>query len=169
MFAAENNNGGAEINTVIEGYNVSDTGIAETTPLYSMNATLESGELSEVDLGGWLFAGSFLISMTADSNVSMYLDEAAETLNSYFSSSDFGSDNWFELVEDGGGLGEWIINVNVSTTGEIIQPSFNVYRSVDGGDFNATFNGMELTDNIYVDNLVSNGALLNTLLIVVLC
>ena len=157
MFAAENNNGEAEINTVIEGYNVSNTGIAETTPLYSMNATLESGELSEVDLGGWLFAGSFLISMTADSNVSMYVDEAAETFNSYFSSSDFGSDNWFELVEDGGGLGEWIINVNVSTTGEIIQPSFNVYRSVDGGDFNATFNGMDLTDNIYVDNFVSNG------------
>ena len=58
-----------------------------------------------------------------------------------FHSSDFGTDNWFELVEDGGGLGEWIINVNVSTTGEIIQPSFNVYRSVDGGDFNATLMG----------------------------
>ena len=68
MFAAENNNGGSDINTVIEGYNVSNTGIAETTPLYSMNATpCTSGELSEVDLGGWCnFAGgSFLISMTA--------------------------------------------------------------------------------------------------------
>ena len=157
MFAAENNNGGSDINTIIEGYNVSSTGLAETTPVYSMNATLSSGELSEVDLGGWVFDGSFLISMTADSNVSMYVDEAAETFNSYFSSSDFGSNNWYELVEDGGGLGEWIINVTVSTTGDIIQPSFNVYRSVDGDDFNATFNGMELTDNIYVDNFVSNG------------
>ena len=157
MFAAENNNGDSDINTVIEGYNVSSTGLAETTPVYSMNATLESGELSEVDLGGWEFGGSFLISMTADSNVSMYVDEAAETYNSYFSSSDFGSNNWYELVADGGGLGEWIINVTVSTTGEIIQPEFNVYRSVDGDDFNATFNGMGLTDNVYIDNFVSNG------------
>ena len=156
MFAAESNSG-SDINTVIEGYNVSSTGLAETTPVYSMNASLVSGELSEVDLGGWVFEGSFLISMSADSNVSMYVDESAETFNSYFASADFGSDNWYELVEDGGGLGEWIINVTASTTGDIVQPEFNVYRSVDGDDFNATFNGMGLTDNIYVDNFVSNG------------
>ena len=157
-FGAEHNDPTVtDIPTVIEGYNVSPTGIAETTPLYSLNATLTSGDLSQVDIPDWTFEGSFLISMQADSNVSMYVDETAQTFYSYFRSDDFGFTGWYELVEDGGGTGEWLISVNVSTTGEIIEPEFNVYRSVDGGGFNPTFNGMGLSTNEYIDNFVSNG------------
>lgn len=159
MFAASHNDQSiTDINTVIEGYNVSPTGIPATTPLYSTDAILTSGDLSEVVLDNWVFDGSFLISMTADSNISMFVDEAAETFNSYFKSSDFGSSDWFSLVDDGGGSGEWIINATVSTTGNTVEPEFNVYRSIDGGIYNQTFNGMGLDDNTYVDNFVSNGS-----------
>ena len=60
MFAAEqDDNNGGTITTVVEGYNVSPTGIADTQPIYTENAVLTSGNLSVVDLPDWEFGGSF--------------------------------------------------------------------------------------------------------------
>ena len=157
MFAAEENENGGEIQTVVEGYNVSPTGIPDTQPIYTENAVLTSGNLSVVDLPDWEFGGSFLIAFVADSNVSMYVDEGATTFNSYFKSSDFGSEDWYELVADGGGSGEWIISPTVSTTGEVMAPVYNVYRSVAGGGYNPTFNGMGISTTSYTDNFVQLG------------
>ena len=158
MFAAEESeNTGGDIQTVVEGYNVSPTGIPDTQPIYTENAVLTSGNLSVVDLPDWEFGGSFLIAFVADSNVAMYVDEGATTFNSYFKSADFGSEDWYELVADGGGSGEWIISPTVSTTGEVMAPIYNVYRSVAGGGFNATFNGMGITTTSYTDNFVQLG------------
>ena len=158
MFAAEESeNTSGDIQTVVEGYNVSPTGIPDTQPIYTENAVLTSGNLSVVDLPDWEFGGSFLIAFVADSNVAMYVDEGATTFNSYFKSADFGSEDWYELVADGGGSGEWIISPTVSTTGEVMAPIYNVYRSVAGGGFNATFNGMGISTTSYTDNFVQLG------------
>ena len=158
MFAAEqDDNNGGTITTVVEGYNVSPTGIADTQPVYTENAVLTSGNLSVVDLPDWEFGGSFLIAFVADSTVAMYVDEGATTFNSYFKSADFGTEDWYELVADGGGSGEWIISPTVSTTGNVMAPIYNVYRSVAGGGFNPTFNGMGISTTTYTDNFVQLG------------
>lgn len=148
------------ISAVIEAYNVSPIGIPETEAAYSTTATLEDEAWTSVEFSNWTFEGDFLIALVVDSTVYMSIDEDATTGYSYISSPEFGSDSWFrvnDILEEQGG--EWLIRATVTTTGTTIEPGFNVYRDpgVNGSEWQLMFNGQNISQNYYVDNLAENG------------
>ena len=145
----------------IEAYNVSPIGIPETVPVYSTTATLEDEAWTTIELSDWTFSGDFLIALVVDSTVYMSIDEDATTAYSYIGSPDpdFGSDDWFRVNDILDAGGEWLIRSNVTTTGTVIEPEFNIYRDpgVDGSEWQLMFNGLNISTNEYVDNLTENG------------
>ncbi|MEL1236890.1 MAG: T9SS type A sorting domain-containing protein, partial [Candidatus Neomarinimicrobiota bacterium] len=52
--------------------------------------------------------------------------------------------------------GEFGINANVTTNGEAITPFFNIYRSVNNGDFVIINNGLSINDNQFIDGALES-------------
>jgi len=142
--------GGGGGNTRISGYPVT-LGTPDDLPIATQAMTTGVDTWVETDLN-WGFSGSFMIGVQIDTSVAMSIDtDNAPSSHSY---ANFGGwEPWSEFVV-GTGLddGEFLIRATVSTIGEGLTPTFNVYRSVSGSEFNVLFNSSGLTDTEFTDN-----------------
>ena len=147
------------ISAGIEAYNVSPIGIPEITPIYTTTAILEDETWTTVEFSDWTFEGDFLIALVVDSTVYMSIDENATTGYSYISSPSFSTNDWRGINDILDVGGEWLIRSTVTTTGTAVEPSFNIYRDpgIDGSQWQLMFNGSNISQNYYVDNITNNG------------
>lgn len=140
--------------TTLYGFAVSG-GLPESDPTFTTTITLAEEQWNVLDLG-WEFSGDFVLALEVSTTVGVAIDsDNAPGQNSWANLG--GWEPWTD-VANGYGLtdGEFGINANITTVGGVI-PTFNVYRSVSGGDFVMMFNGSNLADNSYDDNTVQNG------------
>lgn len=140
--------------STLYGYNVVN-GFPESSPLYEASITLGAGWV-EFDTN-WSFDGDYMIGLQINEEIAIELD-----LNSSPSSASWidnaGWVTWSEVAgENGLEDGEWAIRSNVTTTGLDLTPTFNVYRSTNGGELVLMFNGSAIEVSEYNDNLVQNG------------
>ena len=142
--------GGGGGNSRITGYSVT-LGMPDDIPTNSVAITTTVDTWAETNLN-WGFSGSFMIGVEIDTSVAISIDtDNAPSSHSY---AYFGGwEPWSEFVA-GTTLddGEFGIRATVSTIGEGLTPTFNVYRSVSGSDFNLLFNSSGLTDTEFTDN-----------------
>jgi len=140
--------------TTLYGFAVS-AGLPEATATYTLPITLEEGQWNMFDLG-WAFGGDFVLAIEVSTTIGMAIDaDNAPGQNSWANLG--GWEPWTQVANDYSLTdGEFGLNANVTTVGGG-TPVFNVYRSVNGSDFNLMFNGGALADNMYTDNTVQNG------------
>ena len=140
--------------TTLSGFGVT-AGLPEASAAYTLAITLEEGQWNMFDLG-WDFAGDFVLAIEVSTTIGMAIDaDNAPGLNSWANLG--GWEPWTQVANDYSLTdGEFGLNANVTTVGGG-TPVFNVYRSVNGSDFNLMFNGGSLEDNMYLDNTVQNG------------
>ena len=140
--------------TTLYGFAVS-AGLPEATATYTLPITLEEGQWNMFDLG-WDFGGDFVLAIEVSTTIGMAIDaDNAPGQNSWANLG--GWEPWTQVANDYSLTdGEFGLNANVTTVGGG-TPVFNVYRSVNGSDFNLMFNGGSLADNMYTDNTVQNG------------
>ena len=140
--------------TTLNGFAV-QAGVPEDTPTHSTTVTLEEDQWNVVELG-WTFTGDFVLAIEISTTVGVGIDaDNAPGQNSWANLG--GWQPWTEVAYEYGLTdGEFGITANVTTVGGQ-TPSFNVYRSVNGDDFDIMFNGSDLSDNQYEDNTVQNG------------
>ena len=130
-------------------------GVPTSDPLYSMQINLQEGQWNTLNLD-WTFEGDFLLAIEVSTTVGMGID--ANSAPGQYSWANLGGwQPWTEVAYEYGLTdGEFGINANVTTIGGG-TPLFNVYRSVNGSDFNVMFNGSGIEENQYIDNTVQNG------------
>ena len=140
--------------TTLSGFAVT-AGLPEASALYTLPITLEEGQWNVFDLG-WDFPGDFVLAIEVSLTIGMAIDaDNAPSQNSWANLG--GWEPWTQVANDYSLTdGEFGLNANVTTVGGG-TPVFNVYRSVNGSDFNLMFNGGSLDDNMYMDNTVQNG------------
>tara|TARA_B100002051_G_scaffold127912_1_gene121707 strand:+ start:52 stop:2904 length:2853 start_codon:yes stop_codon:yes gene_type:complete len=140
--------------TTLSGFGVT-AGLPEASAAYTLAITLEEGQWNMFDLG-WDFAGDFVLAIEVSTTIGMAIDaDNAPGQNSWANLG--GWEPWTQVANDYSLTdGEFGLNANVTTVGGG-TPVFNVYRSVNGSDFNLMFNGGSLEDNMYLDNTVQNG------------
>ena len=140
--------------TTLSGFGVT-AGLPEASAAYTLPITLEEGQWNIFDLG-WDFAGDFVLAIEVSVTIGMAIDsDNSPGQNSWANLG--GWEPWTQVANDYSLTdGEFGLNANVTTVGGG-TPVFNVYRSVNGSDFNLMFNGGSLEDNMYTDNTVQNG------------
>lgn len=136
--------------TRISAYPVT-LGTPDDIPTAQALVTTSPGSWSNADVN-WGFSGSFVVGMQIDTAIiaSIDMDNSPSSHSyAYFA----GWEPWSEFVS-GTTLddGEFGIRATVSTIGQGLTPTFNVYRSVSGSDFNMLFNSSGLTSNEFTDN-----------------
>ena len=140
--------------TTLSGFNVT-AGLPEAAAVYSIPITLTEGQWNIIDLN-WNFLGSFVLAIEVSTTIGIGIDtDSAPGQNSW--SNLGGWEPWTQVANEYGlSDGEFGINANVTTVGGGV-PLFNVYRSVNGSQYNVMFNGALLDENMYTDNTVQNG------------
>ena len=140
--------------TTLYGYTVTG-GIPDDTPAYSMAITTQTDTWT-THTTGWTFTGDFIIGFEISTSVAVSLDEnSVPSLHSWANLG--GWDTWANVAAANGlADGEWGIRANVTSTGGLTA-TYNVYRSVDGGDYEPAVFGFGLTDPYYEDFLAQNG------------
>ncbi len=140
--------------TTLYGFSVL-AGAPQSESTYSTQITLEEGQWNNFDLG-WTFTGDFVLAIEISTTVGISID--ADNAPGQYSWANLGGwQPWTEVAYEYGLTdGEFGITANVTTIGGG-TPLFNVYRSVNGDDFNIMFNGSGLEENQYTDNTVQNG------------
>ena len=140
--------------TILHGYDVI-AGNPASTPTFTQNIDLTENTWNDFTLG-WTFIGDFLLAIEVTTTVAISIDaDNAPGIHSWANLG--GWEPWTDVATYYGLTdGEFGIMANVTTVGGS-TPVFNVYRSVDGGEFNLMFNGANLTETEYQDNLVQNG------------
>ena len=130
-------------------------GVPQDEATYTSQITLQEGQWNNFDLG-WTFTGDFLLAVEISTTVGVGID--ANNAPGQYSWANLGGwQPWTEVAYEYGLTdGEFGITANVTTVGGQ-TPLFNVYRSVNGSEFNMTFNGSGLEENQYTDNTVQNG------------
>jgi len=130
--------------------------IIEESPIYSKTFTT-SGQWEE-EIIDWSFAGSFLIGYQINESVGVAIDGSGlPSKNSYvFINGQW--EPWHEIsaANDGVEDGEFGIRVNIDIV-EQQNALYNVYRNVNGGDYDITINGQNLLQAEYTDSLVQAG------------
>ena len=140
--------------TTVYGYDVVG-GVPLVGSTYQTDITTVAGQWTELDLG-WSFLGDFVLAIEVTTTIGVSIDaDNSPSTNSWANLG--GWEPWYDIAM-GYGLtdGEFGIRANVTTTGGM-TPTFNVYRSADGGPFNVMFNGQGISENEYNDNMVQNG------------
>ena len=140
--------------TTLYGFPVM-AGVPQDEATYTSQITLQEGQWNNFDLG-WTFTGDFLLAVEISTTVGVGID--ANNAPGQYSWANLGGwQPWTEVAYEYGLTdGEFGITANVTTVGGQ-TPLFNVYRSVNGSEFNMTFNGSGLEENQYTDNTVQNG------------
>jgi len=140
--------------TTLYGYEV-QAGVPQPDPLYTQSVTLDGGTWNDVELG-WTFTGDFILAIEISTTVAISVD--GDATPSQFSWANLGGwEPWYDVaLEYGLTDGEFGITANVTSTGGG-DPAFNVYRSMNDGEYSIMFNGEGLDENEYVDNTVQNG------------
>ena len=140
--------------TTLYGYNV-QAGVPQPASTFSVPITLVADQWNTVDLG-WTFEGDFVLAIEVSTTVAIAID--ADASPSQHSWANLGGwEPWSDIAGYYGLTdGEFGITANVTTAGGI-EPVFNIYRSMNGGDFNMMFNGEGLNESEYTDNMVQNG------------
>jgi hypothetical protein len=130
-------------------------------PLYSKEVTTTAGQWLEEPVN-WAFTGSFIIGYRITTDIALAIDsDAYGQTNSYFLANDAWND-WntsdaLGATSLSGSLsgGEFAIRANVNVDGG--NHSYNVYRSLDSGEYILMDDGQNLEDAEYTDNLLDNG------------
>ncbi len=140
--------------TTLYGFSV-QAGIPQDEAVYTTQITLEEDQWNNFNLN-WVFSGDFVLAVEISEAVGVAID--ADNAPGQYSWANLGGwQPWAEVAYEYGLTdGEFGITANVTTIGGG-SPLFNVYRSVNGGDFNITFNGSNISENQYTDNTVQNG------------
>ena len=140
--------------TTLYGFPV-QAGVPQDEATYSTQITLQEDQWNDLDLN-WAFNGDFLLAVEISTTVGVGID--SDNFPGQHSWANLGGwQPWTEVaLEYGLTDGEFGITANVTTEGGG-TPLFNVYRSVNGDDFNIMFNGSNLENNQYEDNTVQNG------------
>ncbi len=140
--------------TTLYGFPV-QAGIPQDEATYTTQVTLQEDQWNNFELD-WFFTGDFVLAIEISTTVGVGID--ADNSPGQYSWANLGGwQPWTEVAYEYGLTdGEFGITANVTTVGGG-SPLFNVYRSVNGGDFNIMFNGSNLAENQYTDNTVQNG------------
>jgi hypothetical protein len=144
--------------TIVYGYDVVG-GVPLVSSTYQTDITTVAGQWTELDLG-WSFLGDFVLAIEVTTTIGVSIDaDNSPSTNSWANLG--GWEPWYDIAM-GYGLtdGEFGIRANVTTTGGM-TPTFNVYRSADGGPFNVMFNGQGISENEYNDNMVQTGSVMS--------
>lgn len=151
VFGDENSSGASNI----YGYAV-EAGVPNETVLISSSITTIAGQWTEVRVD-WTFSGDFIIGYEISENIACVIDSDVPGDQAH-SWTNLGS--WLDwtvtATNNGFADGEWGIRVNVNVDNDMIDASYNVYRNVEGSDFNPVSNGQDLSEAEYTDNLVQN-------------
>ncbi len=132
-------------------------GEPDETPLYTASITTVDNQWVTQDVTGWIFSGDFMIALGTTDLISTAIDEHTVPSGHSWSNLGTGWDDWATVAAANGlSDGEWGIRANVTSTGGV-SATYNVYRSIGGGDYFLMFNGQDLTEPEYIDNLVVNG------------
>jgi len=149
VFGDENSSGSSNI----YGYEV-EAGVPSETVLYSSSITTIAGQWTDVTVS-WAFSGDFMIGYEISDNIACVIDSDVPGDQAH-SWTNLGS--WVDwtvtATQYNFADGEWGIRANVDVVGN--DAVYNVYRSVDGGEFALMFNGQYLSEAEYTDNLVQN-------------
>jgi len=124
--------------------------------MYSMQIFLQEGQWNYFDLD-WVFDGDFLLAVQISTSIGIGIDtDNSPSQNSWVNNA--GWDRWGNVSSQSNGLpdGEFGINANVTTNGEGITPYFNIYRSVNNGAFEMIDNGLNITDNQFIDGALES-------------
>ncbi|MBT3839303.1 MAG: T9SS type A sorting domain-containing protein [Candidatus Marinimicrobia bacterium] len=150
IWGVEGNSG----ETTVFGYEVV-AGVPVTTATFSSPITLVEGQWNTLNVN-WTFSGDFLIAIEVSETIAIGIDsDNAPGQNSWANLG--GWQPWTEVaIENSLTDGEFGVNANVTTIGGS-TPVFNVYRSMNGDEFNIMFNGAGINGNEYVDNTSQNG------------
>lgn len=131
-------------------------GVPEDTPIYQTTIDLLADQWVTQTVTDWVFDGDFLIAVGITQTISCPIDLSNPPSTQSWANLG-GWDTWANIaaaneLPDG----EWGIRADVSSVGGLLA-TYNVYRSVGGGDFFLMFNGENLTEPEYHDQLVVNG------------
>ncbi len=131
-------------------------GVPEDTPIYQTTINLLADQWVTQTVTDWVFDGDFLIAVGITQTISCPIDLSNPPSTQSWANLG-GWDTWANIaaaneLPDG----EWGIRADVSSVGGLLA-TYNVYRSVGGGDFFLMFNGENLTEPEYHDQLVVNG------------
>ena len=121
-----------------------------------MQILLQEGQWNYFDLD-WAFDGDFILAVQISTTVGIGIDtDSSPSQNSWVNNA--GWDRWGNVSSQSNGLpdGEFGINAGVTTNGEVITPYFNIYRSVNNGAFAIIDNGLNITDNQFIDGALES-------------
>ena len=141
--------------TTLKGFGVL-LGIPQNESMYSMQIFLQEGQWNNFDLD-WAFDGDFILAVQISTTVGIGIDtDSSPSQNSWVNNA--GWDRWENVSSQSNGLpdGEFGINANITTNGEGITPYFNIYRSVNNGAFEIINNGLNITDNQFIDGALES-------------
>ena len=162
VYGDENHSGTTSIYGYALSFDPLDTVFTlDGEPLYSKEITTTAGQWLEEPVN-WAFTGSFIIGYRITTDIALAIDSDAHgQTNSYFLANNEWN-NWSTSDALGatslsGSLtgGEFAIRANVNLNGG--NHSYNVYRSLDSGEYILMDDGQNLEDAEYTDNLLDNG------------
>jgi len=128
----------------------------ETDPTYEMEVTLEPG-WNTIDVTGWSFEGSYIVSFTFSFSVSAALDITATPSTNSVVMLGGSWDSWSEIAAANGlNDGEWGIRANITFTGANV--TYNIYRDEEtiATDLtNASYSDYDVVNNFSYEYAVS--------------
>lgn len=137
----------------IYGYAV-NAGIPEETATYNSSITTIAGQWTDVTVG-WSFAGDFIIGYEISDVIACVIDSDVPGDQAHSWTNLGGWNDWSSIANSYNLTdGEWGIRANVDVDGA--DAVYNVYRSAEGGGYLLMFNGQNLSEAEYSDNLVQN-------------
>ncbi len=137
----------------IYGYAVS-AGIPEETATYNSSITTIAGQWTDATVG-WSFAGDFIIGYEISDVIACVIDSDVPGDQAHSWTNLGGWNDWSSIANSYNLTdGEWGIRANVDVDGA--DAVYNVYRSAESGGYLLMFNGQNLSEAEYSDNLVQN-------------